>query len=350
MKAKNLSYLIVLMVVITTITLFLHFAGRQASIPERDRGFRLNYVNNIVRIEMGKVDMPALNLERNEAGVWRFNRLYTANDPAIRELLAALRQLNVRKPVALTDQDSINKLLDTEGIRLNVFSRFYLVRLPGEIRLFPFSRRVRQYLIGQDTPEGDGAYMRLFRSQIPFVVHIPGVERSLAGIFSPDESIWRDPVVVNLLPEQIARIEVSYNQSPEESFVIENLENKPVLLQNQFAVDSVLVNWDRVGRFLSSFTELYYDRLLTNPADSVMLEGLIEPAFFDITITDFLENRTNLIFYRRKADKEELEVLAPGTTADPNLFFMQVNSGKFAVGNYFVFNRIMRPLSFFLIH
>jgi len=348
MKTKNTTYLIILLVLMAGIALLLFLFGGQGSMHDRHRGFRIDETDQIVRIEITAGENQSIRLEKDRMGTWRFNQIYGANESAIRELLGTMRQLNVRRPVALADQDTVNSLLDKEGVQVLVTARLHLVRLPGGIRLLPFSRQVRHYVVGPETREGDGTYMRLSGSQIPFVLHIPGVESNLSEIFGLNLSVWRDPVVIDLSPDQIARIEVKYNQQPEESFVIDVSENHPLLLQNQVVVDSAHIHWDRVGRFLKSFTGLYYDRLLTPPADSLLQHELIEPDFFEITVVDHEGNKVNLVFYRRKADEETLKLMAPGTIADPNLFFMQVNGGEFTIGKYFVFNRVMRPLSFFL--
>jgi len=348
MKTKNILYLIILLVAAFAIAIYLLHGGRQASMQDRHRGFRIDKAQQIVRIELTSGENQPLKLELDADGIWRFNQIYKANASVIRELLGSMRQLNVLRPVALAAQDSINLLLDKVGVQVEVFARLYPIVLPGGLRLFPFNWSVRRFVVGPETKEGDGTYMRMQDSQTPFVVHIPGVKSNLSGLFSSEESIWRDPVVIDLNSEQIARIEVTYNRLPEESFVIDNRENNPRLLQNQLAIDPAHFNRDRIGRFLKSFTELYYDKLLIPPADSVLQHELIKPEFFEITIADHEGNSSTLVFYRRLADRKTQQVIAPGAIADPNVFFMQVNGGHFAIGNYFVFNRIMRPLSFFM--
>jgi len=315
---------------------------------DRHRGFRIDETDQIVRIEITAGENQSIKLEKDKSGTWRFNRIYRANESAIRELLGTMRQLNVRRPVALANQDTINRLLDRDGVQVLVTARSHLVILPGGIRLLPITRRIRHYVVGPANREGDGTYMRKSGSQIPFVVHIPGVESDLSDVCGFNLDVWRDPVVIDLSPDQIARLEVKYNQQAEESFVIDVRENNPFLLKNQVVVDSARIQWDRVGRFLKSFTGLYYDRLLTPPADSILQHELIQPDFFEITVVNKEGSTVNLVFYRRKADEETLKLMAPGTIADPNLFFMQVNGGEFTIGKFFVFNRIMRPLSFFL--
>jgi hypothetical protein len=302
----------------------------------------------VVRIEMKKKSGQHLILEKDAEGVWHVNQAFRANESAVRELLGALRHLNVRLPVSLAEQEQVNQALEEKGVLVEIFVRNHWIRLPGGKGLISRTKRAKRLLAGEDTPDGESTIMRLYRSEMPFAVHVPGVQGGLSGLFSLSENLWRDPVVLDLQARQIRRIEVRFTENEKESYVIENQSQQPVLFHGGQAVDISLIDGTRLARYLEGFTELHYEKLMTGADDSLRMQEMFSPLFLEIVVQDQQERVTTLRFFRRKASEEELRGLAAGTNADPNRFFLQVNEGEFARAQYFVFNRIMRPLSYFL--
>ncbi|MBW6498486.1 MAG: DUF4340 domain-containing protein [Bacteroidales bacterium] len=343
------SYLLLLTaLVLGAAGLYFSLTGNQGSLHDRDRNFRLPQDADVVRLEMQKKNGESLLLAKDAEGIWHVNQAFRANESAVRELLGTLRHLNVRQPVSLAEQEQVNQALDQQGVLVEVYARTHWIRLPGDIRLIPRTKRVKRLLAGEDTPDGESTIMRLYRSEMPFAVHVPGVQGGFADLFNPNESLWRDPVVVDLQARQIRRIEVRFTENEEESFVIDNQSETPLLLHGGQAVDISLIDGTRLARYLEGFTELHYEKLMTGADNSLRMQEMFSPLFLEIVVQDQQERVTTLRFFRRKASEEELRGLAAGTNADPNRFFLQVNEGEFARAQYFVFNRIMRPLSYFL--
>jgi len=346
MKGKNIILLGVSLLLLTA-AVFLILSGKESSLRDRDRNFRVEADLNVTRIEMQGSDGNAVILERDADGYWRVNHAFRANESAVRELLGTLRNLNVRLPVPLSDKESVNASLENEGTLLEVYANAHLIILSDNLRLLPRNRRIKTFLVGSDTPDGESTYMRIFSSALPFAVHVPGVRGGLSGIFSTSESLWRDPVVVDLTPQQVKRLVVEFTDMDSESYSVEKTGLTPVFFQNGQAIDSLKLDWPRVVRFFESFSELHYERLLTGFEDSIRQAEMITPPFLSIRVTDHLGRETAMHFFRRKAPKETTAGLAPTGVADPNRFYLQVNQGEFARAQYFVFNRIMRPLSYF---
>ncbi len=347
MTKKSLLLLLTALV-LGSAGLYFSLSGKQGSMHERDRNFRLPQAAEVVQVEMQKKNGESLLLAKDAEGIWHVNHAFRANESAVRELLGTLRHLNVRLPVSLAEQEQVNHALEQDGVLVEVFVRTHWIKLPGELRLIPRTKRVKRLLAGEDTPDGESTIMRLYRSEMPFAVHVPGVQGGFAGLFSLNESLWRDPVVLDLEPRQISRVEVRFTGNEEESYLINNQGEQPVLLHGGQAMDRSLIDGAKLARYLEAFTELHYEKLLTGADDSLRNHEMISPVFLEIEVQDQQDRLTTLRFFRRKASEEELRTLAAGSTIDPNRFFLQVNEGEFARAQYFVFNRIMRPLSYFL--
>lgn len=345
MNRKSLI-LIVIALILGAAGLYFSLSGKKGSLQERDRNFRLEEDAEVVRVVMQRTG-EKLFLEKDAEGIWHVNNAFRANESAVRELLGALRHLNVRLPVSLAEQDQVNTALENDGVLVEIYARTYWIKLSGNIKLIPRTKRVKRLLAGEDTPDNESTFMRLYRSRMPFAVHVPGVQGGLSDLFTLSESIWRDPVVLNLKAGQIRRVEVNFPEMESESFILDNQGTQPVLLQNGQAIDLTMAGQTRLLRFLEAFTELHYEKLMTGPDDALRQQQMVSPHFLEIGVTDHLGRVTTLRFFRRKADEAELRTLAVTTPADPNRFFLQVNDGQFARAQYFVFNRIMRPLSYF---
>lgn len=344
------TVLLILVLLLAAFGLYFSLSGKKGSLSERDRNFRIPEEEmEVVRIEMQDQDGELLVLEKDASGLWKLNNQFRANESAVSELLGTLRHLTVRLPVALSDQEQVNAALEQQGVLVTIYARSHWIRLPGGINLIPLTRRVLRMLAGDDTPDGESTYMRLYRSDMPFAVHIPGIEGGLADLFSTDETSWRDPVVLDLKSEQIQSVEVNFPGRESESYRIDQQPDGIHLFQNGQKVDPALVDWPKVNRYMDSFSGMHYEKLLTGEDDSFRLQEMRSPHFLEISVTDLNGQITRMHFFYREASPEMLTELAPGTDTDPNRFFLQLNDGAFAMAQYFVFARIIRPFSFFLL-
>ncbi len=328
--------------------LFFALLPRQSTIGQSHGNFKIEDGADIARIEMVDQNGLLLVLEKDQNQVWWVNTDYRANEPAVRELVSTLRNLAVRLPVSLSEKDSVNKKLENEGLCVDVFVKTFWINLSPKIRFFQRLKRSKSFISGGNTPDGQSTYMRLRGSGIPFAVHVPGIQGGIGELFSASEVLWRDPVVVNLAPRQIKKIEVEFNENEQEAFLIDNQDGHPVLVQGGKAVDSLRVDGIRMNRFLESFTELHYERLLTGPEENARQNEMMMPHFLIIRITDYAGRETTIHFFRRKAQAQAATGLEAAGMADPNRFYIRVNGGTFALAQYFVFNRIMRPFSYFV--
>lgn len=347
MKYKSI-FILTFSVLLLAAALFFTRSPRQSTIAPGKSNFRLEAGADIVRIEMLDHNKLKLVLEKDQNQVWWVNAEHKANEPAVRELISTLRNLSVRLPVPLSEKDSVNDRLDKEGLRVDVFELSYCIDLSPKIRLFKHFKRSKSFLTGANTPDGKSTYMRLLGSDVPFAVHVPGIEGGIGEIFSISELLWRDPVVVNLAPHQIKTIEVEFYDNSLESFVIDNGQGYPVLIQAGKTINSLRVNYTRVRRYLESFTELHYERLLTGLEERTRTVEMKTPHFLAIRITDVSGNEIVLHFFRRKLQAGTTQGLEAIGHTDPNRFFIQVNGQEFALAQYFVFSRIMRPFSHFV--
>ncbi len=306
-----------------------------------DRMFYVDSGEQVVSVLLKDQQGNEVNLEKTPEG-WRLNDQHPVNEPALEDLLATLHNIRIRYPAPGARED-----IKQQGILVEVYVSRYLIPWPGGKGLWPRQRLHRSIMVGGDTADNEGTYMMVPGSgQDPYVVHVPGVTGGLREVFLAREPLWRDPVLIDLQPRQIRQVELIWSQHPERSFVIRNNQEELEITagpQNR-SLPREKIDHTKVLRYLSGFTGLYYERLLTAQPDTMMFPR----PFMELEVTGHQDQALRLVFFRRKAPDDD-GLQATEAAFDPDRFYIQLESGQFAIAQYFVFNRIMRPVSFFVV-
>ena len=339
-------------VIIATILLVVGLAAFLSQSPQtgpaRERDFQLDRGHQVTRIDLYQIVGDGVKLERTRQE-WQLNGQTPANVPAVQDLLATLRNLIVRFPVPHAGRDEVLSYMEEDGILVDVFVRSYWFPLPGNRGLLPRQRRAKSFVVGSDTPDGQSTYMLMQGAETPYVVQVPGLAGGLREVFLPYEHLWRDPVVIHLRADQIREVRANWTQLPQESFVLQHTGNGIIKLisgDGQQKEDD-LIETGKVQRFLESFTDLYYEQMVTGPAESLRDSLMFVEPFLVLEVEDH-RGRVNQVSFFRRLPPEDAAMPAPGRAFDPNRFYLKLDEDQYAIGQYFVFNRIMRPLSFFL--
>ncbi len=320
-----------------------------SSFRAEDRDFSIDRKLEVTRIEMESLSgEDKIVLHKDEQGRWRLDGSLYANDLAVRELLGVLERLAVRQPVSIANRNQVEEMLLKEGVLVDVFIMGYRVNF-GKFRYFPYERRYQSVIIGPDTPDGESTYMRKTSSDVAFKVLRPGYETGISEVFRPEQRMWRDPVIIDVEYESIYSVSVDVYDNEGESFLLKPTKG------TDFQFFSAVNNGEelyfqadtaRVLRFLSSFRDIHYERLPDEEDEKIRKELMFEQPFMEISVKTKDGMQTNIRAFARKTPEDVLRA-TEGIRQDPNRFYVQVNGGEYALAQYYVFNRILRPLSFF---
>ncbi len=305
--------------------------------------FGTGRTDEISAVLLRQGDDRVVYLEIDE-GAWILNHEYMAHMPAIRDLLSTLRRLEVRRPVSVSARDEKAEKLRESGVRVDVYSKGYIIKLPGERGVFPHQRRIRSFYVGGDDTDNTVTYMLDAAGNHPYEVHMPGVESSLAEVFEPDVNLWRDAVVLRLEPGDIARVEAELEGS---SYTVESRGEEFIISDRQGDVPGHLQpDSSRIDKFTAGFSYLYYERLLPGSAQSPPGDILDDKVFLRLKVTDRDGNTTLLEFYRRKKP-DDGSLVSEFRDYDPNRFYLRVDGGDYALAQYFIFQPVIRDLQWF---
>ncbi len=301
--------------------------------------FRVSSDREIVKVYLSKPGFQTVELERKKSGLWTLNGQHGVNEISLRDLLQTLDLLTARQPVSRTIVDEVNQNLDEEGIMVTVVEKKPLINLFGTVRILPMRRTAIKFEIGQDASQGQGVYARKAGSKEPYLIHLPGTEVPLSGFFINEFAYWFDPVVVDLKAAEIKRVEIEKYFPERESLIIDNQGEKWVLTANRQIVNSERISSFSLNRFLNSFEELYFEKLLVGEDSINYGEMMANTKFMQINVVDKSGKITTMDFFQKKTEESQ---------TDPDLFFIVVNNKTLATARYFVFNRIMKSNSYFL--
>jgi len=226
MQEKRNKRLAILLVVLLGTTASVYWFGKSQSGYEVDpaifKQYDLNTIDEIV------LESPSGKIELKYAGArWKVNEKFNANSDMISVLFATLQQAEVKRPVALSLQDSIARSLQETGVKVSL-------RTAGEIK--------EAFFAGGNESKNQ-AYFLKESTTVPYIVTIPGYRVYVSGIFELPESGWRDKFVFGFNWRNFQKLETRFPMKPDNDFAVEMDNGLPVLRGVQEADTTKLNNF-----------------------------------------------------------------------------------------------------------
>lgn len=340
--SKGLYYFIISLGFVG-IALVMMLKGRPAGLPE----FGISAEREIVRVEIRGPGDDLVILEKKGEGEWTLNNEFRAKTPAVKSLIFTLQNMKLSRPVPLAEAMKHEDYLKQKGLRVDVIAASHWVRLPFFPGLIQRQQAVRGFEIGQQGSEG--VVMRLLGRKDLYWVQMPGGASDLKRVFSSEPHHWRDPVVVSLEPDEIREIRVEIPGRSEESFALRSMAEGgySLIRVKGELVDKEKIDAEKLERFAGFFGALHYEQLVRG-GEEIVRASLIEPEpFFLLHIQAVDGPPVSLEFFRRRHPLGEDRDPLVDPFFDPDRFYLRINGEDFALARFFVFNRVMRPLSFF---
>ncbi|MBS4012713.1 MAG: DUF4340 domain-containing protein [Bacteroidetes bacterium] len=348
---KNLTNVLFFIISILVIVFALYLYNKTGTTADstHNRNFSIDSDENIVLLELSKKNEEPIRLKQNKSGTWMINDNYTANNIAINDLIRILKNLYIKHPVPIENREIISNNLKENGVKINVFARRYIISIAG-LKVIPYRTKIKSFYVGQDDYDAAGTIMQIEGASFPYIVHIPGIDGGISRHFSSNYYEWRDPVVFKLQQSEINSIKVVVNDNSEESFIFYNKNgNFQLSEQNGKTLTGYSLDTMKVQRLLTAFNDLYFEKLLYGEELSKVKEVLnTQSPSYIITVEDSNSKITKIEVYSKMITEKEKEELGITTDVDPNLFYLVVNEKEYSLARYFVFSRILRPLSFYV--
>lgn len=234
-------------------------------------------------------------------------------------------------------------------MKVEIYQNSHRLKI-GQYELFPYEKLTKTYYIGEPTMDNNGSYALMEGSNAPVVLFMPGLRGYIASRFSTAENDWREHTVFNKKLPEIESITVDFPDQPEESYKVINKNNSALELV-RLADNKTLTAYDtlQLMAFVNAFKNIRYEALF-NDMDAHRKDSItaVRPTHI-ITLKAVDGTNQEVKTFPRMLPEPEIGVF-DGTTVtfDRDRMYAYINNDKdFVLIQYFVFDKILLPLSSF---
>jgi hypothetical protein len=346
---KNRKFIIAV-IVLGILAIVLVLTNSKSTFKRELSDFAVDDTSNVTKIFMSDKNNNTLLLTRVEPGKWLISSKYPGSKANIDLLLGTMLGLQVKETVPKAALEYVIKDLATISVKVEIYQWKYRINLFDIVRLFPHETLSKVYYVGGPIQSNRGSYMIMEHSSVPFVVYLPGLRGFVTPIYSPIEKYWRDYAVFKKSIQQIESIRMEFPSDPANSFEIKNDASMNILfisLDNNQPVAGI--DTLKVMNFLTSFRNISFEALLNDMEPHRKDSILATVPYCIISVTDTGHTTKSIKTYRKGAAPGEVDAFGKPAPYDLDRLYVLVNDGKdFTDAQYFVFDKILRPKSFFL--
>jgi len=347
MKQKHLIILL-LTVILVIVALFLVFNRGTGTFKNNTKEFAVKDTASITKVFLADKKNHTILLEKVEVGNWILNGTYKARSSGINLLFETFIHLVPKYPVPKSAHDNIVAQLAAASIKVEIYQQVYRIDLFG-FKLLPHEKLTKTYYVGGATQDNMGTFMLIDGADVPFVVHLLGFRGYVAPRYSTMEKDWRDHTVFRNNLADIQQVIMETPTEPENSFKILK-ENRKLQLIN-FKTNAVLPQYDtlRLLNFLTAFADIRYEALL-NDMEPKRMDSIINSTPKSIlTVIDSKGDSTTIITFFKPNDSRAIDMKGNLYIHDLDRLYALVNEEKdFVLIQYYVFDKVLRPLSYFI--
>jgi hypothetical protein len=332
---KNRSTIIIVVLLLLVSGYFLIFKSGFSTIGEKDNEFAVKDTGNITKIFIANKNNQSVTLTRVSKGQWKVNDKYFVRPDCINTLLYTINMVTVKTIIPENSWYTVIKNLSAVAVKVEIYK--------GD-------DRVKVYYVGQETADELGTYMLMANSRTeenykqPYITYIPGFDGYLTSRYFIKEEDWRDRTIFQYYPYDLKTVTVEY-PGADSSFRI------TIAGKNQFMVDN-----PRTGQKARTFDTIAVKQYLTYyqsvdwevTAPVVRKDSIINSPPVAIIRVEDVKGKVNTIkLFHRKASVVQENKYGRDYQYDPDRLFALVNDKDFVLVQFFVFGKILQPVSYF---
>lgn len=349
---KKNRTIILITLVLLVIAAALIITSSNTTLRKNVSAFAVPDTAAVTKIFLADKSNNEVTLTRLPEGGWLVNGRSPAQQAKITSFLKTLMDLEVRSPVPLAARDNVIRRMAANAKKVEIYQVVPRINIFNLVRLFPREKNVKTYYVGDVTADNLGTFMLMEGAGEPYVLHIPNFRGFVSSRYSTNAADWRDYTVFKTRIGDIASVQMEFPGDPAQSYRMEVQDSRNVTLKSLYP-ERAIAHFDtiRVVSFLAAFEDVRFESLL---------EHLIERPFIDsvlastprtiVTLTDRSGRQNEVKIYRKKGFAElYMEDGAALEPMDLDRAYALVNDGEdFVLIQYYVFDRVTRPLGYFL--
>ena len=349
MKKNTLYIIIAILLVLASLIAVLFKTGVIGSSDDHLSydAFAIKDTNNITKIFLADMQGEYVLLQRTDAG-WMVHDSILVMKPIMEEFLTTIASLTVKQVVPKTGQNTINKVLSTSAVKVDIYQTKPKFTIFG-IEFGNKERKTKTYYMGPATMDNLSNFALLEGSEDPYIVYVPGFRGFATPIYSTNYADWINHDIFQTKITRIQSAEFIDLVHPEESFKavktgarffdVYDYQN------NKVAYDTV-----KVIDMLSEFRDKNFEDIILSFSPEKIDSIYREQHFKTIILTDVEGHQTTLELCYKLNELEDEEG-NPVTEADEDNFYAIINKNyqQMYLCQFFHFDRQVQPLSYFAL-
>ena len=338
MKNNNkIIILVLLLAVAVAAYLYFNQGGTTYNVEGAKMDFAVEDTSSITKIFIVDNQGKHVTLVKGENS-WLVNNKYDARPDNIRLLMKTFSRIAVKAPVPKSAQDNIIKSIATKGTKVEIYQGG---GQPSKV-----------YYMGNSTMDQTGTYMLLetegVKSSVPFIMHIPGFKGFLYSRFFTDSQQWRDAAIFKYQPQDIQKLEVTYYETPEQSFTITKKDTSFIMTDKND--QEVKAPANRILEYLERYEKIYYEMVDTESKPELIDSVLNAQPFIRIAVTDVDGEINEVIAYHMPNFRQTLDpVSGEPFEYDVDRMYANINRELFVYIQFATFDEITVKKDDFLI-
>jgi hypothetical protein len=348
MKKNWLIFIITIILVI--IAAILVFNGSKSTMKPAMKDFAINDTSTVMKIFMSDKNNRNILLERQPQGYWELNGHFKAHEESIDLLLKTMLNLAIWEPVPEAAHNTVITVMAASSVKVEIYQKVFRINLFNRIKIFPHVKRTKTYYVGYVAQNNIGTYMLMEHSSAPFLVYLPGFRGFVQSRYSTLEKDWRDHAIFADKINDIRSVAVQFVEYPELSYKVINNDDV------RFSVVSLMNNKEirvfdtmKVVNFLASFANIRCEAFLNDLPQEERDTIIDKYPFHIITLIKKSGEKEVVRTFHKPVLPGQFDNQGHPISFDRDRFYALINDGKdFTLIQFFVFDKITRPITFFL--
>lgn len=347
---KKFRLPLIIVISLTLIAVFLFLNNTNGTLRKKENKFAIDDTASVSRFFMADKLGHTVKVTRTTPTTWILNDTFPVAPDMVEMILKTFKNIDIKAPVSNSSRNTIIRLLAAKSVKVEIYQKVYRINLFNWIKLFKHEKLTRTYYVGDATMNNTGTFMLMEGSNDPYIIHIPGFKGFVNSRYSPLVADWRSHEIYKFKIPEIQSVKVEYGEKPEQSFLLKNLGNRNFELTS--LVDNrIVTNYDtlKLIGFLGSFRNVNFESLINDIAPAKKDSILASVPTLRIELTDKLNKVHVLKAWKRKADLGQIDMEGKETLWDMDrMYAVNEESSDMITIQYFVFQEIMVPLSWFI--
>ncbi len=350
MKKNKITILITIVLII--IAAILISTSSNTTLKKESSDFALLDTSSVTKIFIADKQNNRVTLKKISPDYWEIDEQYKVSQRKIDMLLKTMQDIRVRNPVSIAEHNNVISRLAVAAKKVEVYQMVYRIDIFGWIQLFQYEKLTKVYYVGGATMDNLGTYMWMEGKEKDraYVVHIPNFRGFVSPRYSTIENDWRDYTVFNYKVPEIRSIQVEHFQDPDRSYKVENINNRDFKLIS-LKDKKEITNYDtlKLLNFVTAFNNINFEAVLTNTTEQSKIDSITSsnPVHI-ITVVDKNGNSTVVKTFYKKGFGDKIGDGAKLVPVDIERLYATINDGRdFVLIQYYVFDKVLRPLTYF---